>query len=176
MKARQHLLIVGSLFLSLAAAGCGYRHGFDMPEGAKGVKTVAIDLFKNKTLYMDLETEFGLALEREINSRTDLKIVPRDRADAVISGSIDSYSRVVERKSRQDEVARQLIRVGASYQFKRLPSNGELEHVIRERKGIEWSEPNELALETEAQSRHRALDRLAREVVNDIFEPWKEEP
>jgi hypothetical protein len=85
---------------ALACAGCsGYAHYFPMPEG---VRTVAITIFKNKTLYTNIEFEFTQALQREICAKTPLTIAPRGEADAVVAGSVDDYDKVVLREADTD--------------------------------------------------------------------------
>ncbi len=154
--------------------GCGYTHGFKMPAGAEDVKTVAIDVFKNKTLYMDLETEFALALQREISGRTNLKVVDRGQADSLITGAMESYRKTVLREFRNDEVSRYGVVIGVSYRFIRLPAQGKPERVISYADRREWSVEFEVdSTITEADARARAVRRLAREVVNHIFEPWE---
>jgi len=58
-------LVLAAAAAAFALPGCrGYTHGFPMPPGAEDVKTIAVDIFKNKTLYSDIEFEFTHALQR----------------------------------------------------------------------------------------------------------------
>ena len=165
--------------LTLAAAalsvpGCwGYTHGFSLPPGAEGVKTVAINIFTNKTLYTDVEFEFTQALQREVSAKTPLEIASRGNADSVITGAILSYKRVVLREFENEAVARYSIVLTVSYEFKRLPVEGEPEKIIRSSKKLERSAEYEVMSHlTEADARAEAVRKIARKVVSHIFETW----
>lgn len=160
--------------VALCLPGCpGYTHGFALPPGAEEMKTVAIDIFTNRTLYTDLEFEFTQALQREVSAKTTLKIASRDNADAVITGAILSYTKKVLRESRDDEVSRYSIVVTVSYEFKSLPGAGEAEKVIRSSKKLVRSAEYEVMTHhTEADARAEAVRKIARKVVSHIFETW----
>ncbi len=174
MKTKQQQLTLILLAATLISAGCnGYTHGFSMPPGAENVKTVAIEIFKNKTLYQDIEFEFTSALQNEICAKTHLTIAPRGEADAVITGAIESYHKEILRSSGTDEVRRYAVVLTVSYQFTRLPARGEPARVISSSDKIERSEEYEVMSNiTETTTRARAIRRIAREVVSHIFEKW----
>lgn len=155
-------------------AGCtGYSHRFPMPPGAENVKTVAIHIFKNKTLYTDVEFEFTTAFQREICAKTPLTIAPRGTADSVITGSVDAYEKVVLREFETDEVARYSIVLTVSYEFQRLPAEGEPEEVITSARRLRRSAEYEVRSNiTEADARAEAVRKIARDVVSHMFEKW----
>ncbi|MFW6107598.1 MAG: LptE family protein [bacterium] len=172
MKAFRNVLWL--LLAAAAAGGCaGYTHGFRLPPGAEGVETVAIDLFKNKTLYTDLENEFALALQREIEAKTPLRVASRGSADAVMTGSIDDYDRVVLREFETDQVSRYRIVLTVSYVFERLPSGGAASRVIQSEDGLRRSAEYEVrSADTEADARAEAVRKTARKLVSHVFETW----
>ena len=159
---------------AIALPGCpGYTRGFAMPPGAEGVKTVAVDIFKNKTLYTDIEFEFTRALQREICAKTPLKIARRGNADAVVYGAIESYTKAVLRESISDEVAKYSIALTVSYEFRRLPSDGKPEKVISSSEKLKRSAEYEVMSHlTEADARAEAVRKIARKVVSHMFEKW----
>jgi len=168
-------LIVGFVIVAVAALhGCrGYTHRFAMPRGAEDVRTVAVEIFKNKTLYTDVEFEFTDALRKEIAAKTSLKIAPRNKADAVVTGSIESYRRLVLREFETDEVARYSIVLVVSYKFIRLPSRGERPLVVRSSRSLSRSAEYEVQSRfREPEARAEALRKVARKVVSHIFETW----
>ena len=169
--------LAGILFVLAAAAalgGCrGYTHGFALPPGAEGIETVAVEIFRNKTLYTDLEFEFTQALQREICAKTPLVVASRGEADAVVTGAIESYRRVVLREFESDDVARYSIVVTVSYEFRRLPADGRAEQVVRSAKKLERSAEYEVMSHlTEADARAEAVRKIARKVVSHMFETW----
>jgi len=164
---------------ALAAAlavltGCqGYSYRFAMPPGAENVKTVAIHIFKNRTLYTDVEFEFTAALQREICAKTPLTIASRGTAGSVITGSVDVYERVVLREFETDDVARYSIVLTVSYEFRRLPAEGEPEKLISSAKGLRRSAEYEVRSSiTEADARAEAVRKIARDVVSHMLEKW----
>lgn len=163
------------LAATLALAGCqGYTHDYATPLGAEDVKTVAIHMFKNKTLYTGIEFEFTAALQHEISAKTKLTVADRGDADSEITGSIDAYERVVLRKSRiTDNVTRYSIVLTASYEFTRLPKDGRPTQLISSGKKVQRSVEYEvLSNTTEADARAEAVRKLARKFVATIFETW----
>lgn len=80
-----------ALALALAAlAGCGYQAGLLVPERAH---TVGIQVFDNVTLLRNLEVEVTDGLARSVASLVPLALVPPDRADVVIRGTVAEYRR-----------------------------------------------------------------------------------
>ena len=168
-----------SVAAAVAAAGCalqgcrGYAHSFPMPPGAEGVRTVAIEIFKNRTLYTDIEFEFTHALQREICAKTPLKIATRATAGAVVTGAIEAYNRKVLREFETDDVARYSIVLTVSYEFTRLPSEGEPAKVVSSSKSLKRSAEYEVMSNiTEADARAEAVRKIARKVVSHMFEKW----
>jgi hypothetical protein len=158
----------------VATCGChGYRHGFGMPPGAEGVRTVAVDIFKNRTTYIDVDFEFAAALQREISAKTPLRIAHRGRADAVLTGSILSYEKKVLRENRADNVTRYSVVLAVSYSLTRLPTDGRPRKEIASAKSLKRAAEFEVtSTATERDARAEAVRKLARQVVSHIFEQW----
>ena len=167
-------LFAAALVAALVLPGCrGYSHRFALPAGAEGIETVAIEIFKNRTLYTDLEFEFAAALQREICAKTSLRIAERRNADAVVTGTIESYDKVVLREFESDDVARYSIVMTVSYTFTRLPSDGGEPRIVSAAEGLGRSAEYEVASNrTEADARQEAVRKLARKLVSHIFETW----
>jgi len=159
---------------ALCATGCpGYIHHFALPPGAENARTIAIDIFKNKTLYQDIDFQLTAALEREISAVTPLRIASHASADLLLRGAVESYDKVVLRKNKFNEVSRYSIVITASYELIRQPADGQPEKVISSAKKVSWSIEFEVqSTITEADARARAVRRVAREVISRAFEPW----
>lgn len=162
------------LLAVIAAQGCaGYSRYFPMPPGAENVRTVAITIFRNKTLYTDLEHQFMVALQREICARTRLTIADKDAADALMTGSIESYTKEVRREDEADAVSRYAVTVTVTCKFSTLSSGGERAKVISPSKRATGSAEYEVQTNiTEAHARAEAVRKAARNAVSLIFEPW----
>ena len=74
----------------VTVAGCGYRLSGAKADLPEGIKTVAVPPFENRTLEPDLGVVMAEAMQREILRRGMVKIAPSDKADAVLTGRIDS--------------------------------------------------------------------------------------
>ncbi len=159
---------------AVALSGCaGYSHYFALPPGAEGIQTLAIEIFKNKTLYTDIEFEFTSALQREVCAKTPLRIAPRATADALLSGAIESYDREVLRESDADQVTRYSVIVTVSYRFEQLVPGEEKPKLVSEAKGLSRSADYEVRSNlSEADARAEAVRKVARKVVSHIFETW----
>lgn len=164
---------LGMLVVLACAFGCGctgYVHGFPPPPG---VTKVAIEIFKNKTLYTDVEFEFTEALQHELSAKTPLEIVSRDEADAVVRGAILDYRRTILRESRKDEVEEYAIVLVVSYELVRLPTQGEPEQVIASAKELRRSGTVLVrSAFDESKVREEVFRRLAGKVVSHMFEKW----
>ena len=167
-------LLTAVSIAALGLGGCaGYSHRFALPPEAEGARTIAIELFKNKTLYPDVEFEFASALQRDVCAKTPLAIASRGDADLVVTGSIDDYDRVVLREFESDDVARYSIVLSVSYTLTRLPSHGARERVVSSGEGLSRSAEYEvLSNQTESDARAEAVRKIARKVVSHMFETW----
>lgn len=83
------------LFLTLLLLlfqGCGYHlRGFGDTLPAE-VKTIAIIPFDNKTFEADIGTLLESSLAGEFSKVRRLNVVPEDRADTILTGSITSFT------------------------------------------------------------------------------------
>jgi hypothetical protein len=151
----------------LLCVGCGYSAHFKMPEG---VDSVAIEVFRNRTLYREVDFEFTNALRREISAKTPLKIEAADQADALFTGEILDYRRYVLREDRNDVPTEFRVVIDVSYQVKDLKTG----KVIAENKRMRRGEDYQLRRgQVEPEARAEAIRRLARNVVQDAFHRWE---
>ena len=74
----------------LALAGCGYHLKGTGLMAPPGVSTVFISVLENRTSESGIETVFARDLAYEFTRSHVLKVVNKDRADTILSGSITS--------------------------------------------------------------------------------------
>ena len=86
----------------LACAGCaGYStESLIDPK----YKTVYVQTFDNRSFYRGFEQSLTRELINKINSRTTLRIAPKDRADTIITGLISSFQQYVLTEDANDNV------------------------------------------------------------------------
>jgi outer membrane lipopolysaccharide assembly protein LptE/RlpB len=99
------LLLVASLLLMLPV-GCGYRLQGRNAELPGGVKTLYVELLANETYKPFLENEVTNAVVERFSRNPRVQIVEdRNRADAILSGTITSYGRRALSYDQDDDIA-----------------------------------------------------------------------
>lgn len=78
-------LLLAALFL----AGCGYSTRGSLPDH---IKTVAVPVFKNRTLEPGVETAITSGVVNAFSSGGRVRVVSADQADAVLDGEVVGYS------------------------------------------------------------------------------------
>lgn len=91
--ASRNCYIISALLASilLAGSGCGYKlvgSGQGLPEN---IKQVFIPIFINKTGEPQIEREITRTVRQEFMTDGRVKIGPRNKADAIMTGEIQSY-------------------------------------------------------------------------------------
>src|SRR3989442_4293211 len=82
------------------AAGCaGYHVG---PVSNAGYKSVAVPMFKNKTLIPQLEAQVTNGIIKRLQTDGTLRVESTEDADVVLVGEIVRYRREELRSSRND--------------------------------------------------------------------------
>src|SRR5207237_320144 len=101
-------------FLSLVCiwlCGCGYSHVGDEPAAngwyqwrslyREDVRTVAVPIFKNKTLWRTVEFSLSKAIVNQLEMRTPYKVIAREKADTILEGEVVNVeTQTVSRDSR----------------------------------------------------------------------------
>ncbi|HUI07595.1 MAG TPA: LptE family protein [Verrucomicrobiae bacterium] len=94
------------LLTALFAAGCaGYHVG---PVAQRNFRTIAVPMFRNRTLRPQLEAQITNAIIKGLQQDGSLRIEPEANADVVLDGKIVDYRRTALRSQRSDtEVPRE---------------------------------------------------------------------
>lgn len=82
-------------------ASCGYSAG---PLTRSTDRRIHLPIFVNQTFYRDLEIGLTQQVEKELASRPGISIVPSERADIVLAGTIVDFSQHVLSEDPQDRV------------------------------------------------------------------------
>jgi len=80
---------LGLLLAAVLLAGCGYSTRGSLPDH---IKTVAVPIFKNRTLEPGVESAITSGVVNAFSSGGRVKVVPLDEADAILEGEVVSYS------------------------------------------------------------------------------------
>lgn len=81
-----------ALVVFVAAAGCGYHFEGMALMAPESVSTIAITVLENRTSESGIETVFTSDITYEFTRSKVLRVVGKDTADAVLSGTIMSLS------------------------------------------------------------------------------------
>ena len=88
--------------LAVLAAACGYSTG---PLTRHGSQQVYVPMFQNQTFWRDFEVGLTREVEKELAARPGISIVPPERADIVLNGTIvDFEQHVLTESSETDAV------------------------------------------------------------------------
>ena len=171
--------VKGSFVFFLSAlffvSGCGYTQKAVLPQG---VKTIYVETVKNKipleSVYAyvpGLEMMATNAIIRRLERDGNLRVVKQEEADAVLQCDLISFDQEGVRFSSLERVEEYRLFVVVAMKL----LDAKTKHVI-------WEEPNfsgdseyfvssvrSVAREEAAQ---RAVDRLARNVVDRVVEDW----
>ena len=80
---------LGLILAAVVLAGCGYGTKGTLPEH---IKTVAVPIFKNRTLEPGVESAITSGVVNAFSSGGRVKVVPIDQADAILQGEVVAYS------------------------------------------------------------------------------------
>jgi hypothetical protein len=80
---------LGLVLAALLLAGCGYSTGGSLPDH---IKTVAVPVFKNRTLEPGVESAITSGVVNAFSSGGRVRVVPTDQADAILEGEVVGYS------------------------------------------------------------------------------------
>lgn len=163
------LPIQGIVFL--VVSGCGV-YTFN-PQGQSNIKSINIERFENKT------TEYGLA-----DQMTDLvidafiidgnlKVVPRENADAVLSGVLTRYERRPYKYDQNDQVASYEIVMDFDITLKEPKTETEIWREKMTQRGVYNVAAGETGeVETEADGQQKAIKLLVEAIINKTTKGW----
>ena len=146
----------------LLLPACGYTTRSTFPEQ---YATVAVPIFENRTFLRGLERDVTEALIKEIENSTPYKVVPRDRAQTVLEGTITGVDQDRMIRSRTGGVPlQQELTITVSFTW----SDERTGDVLRGRRGFEsvgqYLPPRPVGEFLQA-GQHEAAQRMAQDIV-----------
>ena len=165
----------GILFFLLLIQGCGYTHQATLPQN---IKTIYVDTVKNKiptentyAYQPGLEIDITNAVIKGLQRDGNLKVVPREQADAVLQADLIGFEHEGLRFSSLESVEEYrlyivlnvVLKDNKTQQIIWQESNfsGDAEYVVTPVRSLGRQEAAE-----------RAVSRLAKNVVDRIVEDW----
>jgi lipopolysaccharide assembly LptE-like protein len=167
---------ISKLFLCFSLgcfAGCaGYTLGPIPPTYMKGIKRVAVPIFRNITVTPDIEAIATTTVIKQIQEDGTYEVTGVDQADAVVNGVIESVERTKARSLQGNVLASAEfnLRVDISFRIER-PYSGTL-MASRTIEGVtSFFVGNDIATQ-ERQAVPLAIHDLAVQFVSFLSEGW----
>lgn len=158
-------VVISCCLLALTIFGCGV-YSFN-PKGKSSIKTIAIEPFENKT------SEFGFT-DRLTEIVTDafikdgnLKVVPASNADAVLVGTLLSYSRAPLQFDTTDQVSQYKVRLEFEIILRNPQDQAE---ILNDRFTQEAA--YDAVEETEEDGQRKAGEKLVAAILNRTTKSW----
>jgi len=161
---------LGALCCALLAGCMGYRVG---PVLHADYKSVAVPMFKNRTLRPQLEAQITNAIIKALQADGTLRIESTDDADVVVTGAIVDHERIELRSARTDtDVARE-YRIAITAEIEaRNRRTGQMVVKSTRIKGQADTFIGSDLQSSELQALPLVADDLARQVVSLLVESW----
>ena len=160
------------LAVLVLVGGCGYKFtgGGDLP---KGVQTIFVDLFENKSREVDVETQLANDLTNEFILKRKSALVSENKADAILTGKIVSVDTITISQTKQGSSVERRVRMVLN--VKLLNRQGE---TIWSRIGVQDHEEylvGESSSETNANLQDALIilsERMAEKIYNMLTEDF----
>ena len=164
---RRFGVLIGSLAV-LSANGCLYHFaGGGLPPN---IRTMSIATFDNQTPSPDLPKELYDEMRAKLQSKLGVRDAPRERADALVHGSITGYEPDVpvgfSADPRQSLTSQRRLQVTIAVEIVDR-SNG---HVLFQSKSLR--EEADYAERAEVEGRRRAIEKLVQKIVEGVQSNW----
>jgi hypothetical protein len=166
------LVVLGGLL----TAGCGYGSSAkeDQYRWAsvyrQDVQTIAVPIFHNTTFTRGIEMDLTKAVIQQIETATPYKVLPRERADAVIEGEIVNAGLSTLSSDTNSAIPQeQILSLSVNFVFKDLRTG----QVFADRRNFEQTATHYPTLgEGQFVSRQQAVERLAVAIVQELQADW----
>ncbi len=147
------------------ALGCGV-YTFN-GRGKSSIKTIAIDPFENQTNQFGLTDRLTqIIVEAFINDGT-IKVVPKEMADAVLTGQLTRYERVPSKFDLSDRVEEYKVLMDFQVVLKNAKDQSDLWKEQMNQEGIYKADK-----ETEEDGQKAAGKRLVEAILNKTTVSW----
>ena len=111
---------LGLVLAALLLGGCGYSTRGNLPDH---IKTVAVPIFKNRTLEPGVESALTSGVVNAFSSGGRVRVVPLDEADAILEGEVVGFSLAGLAFDRNANVQAYRLRVVLNLEFRDVKRN-----------------------------------------------------
>ena len=158
----------------LITFGCNYTAGLQLPDDAR---TIGVDVYGNNSNLRNLGAELTGEITRAISDLVHLPLVPPEKADYVIQGTVLGYTRSNGARDNKNRQLQTSIQISIRSSLVNRRTKKVLRSTVTalgtglviERGIIADDTPQEIA------GRDRAIENLATRIVLDLFLPRSSE-
>ena len=111
---------LGLVLAALLLGGCGYSTRGNLPDH---IKTVAVPIFKNRTLEPGVESALTSGVVNAFSSGGRVRVVPLGEADAILEGEVVGFSLAGLAFDRNANVQAYRLRVVLNVEFRDVKRN-----------------------------------------------------
>ena len=159
------LIIALATGLLLLAAGCGV-YTFN-PKGKSDISTIAVEPFDNQTQEYGLTDRLTEVIIDAFIADGNMKVVPLDDAQAVLTGTLLSYERAVETFDENDQVEQYKVIMDFEIALKNPKDQSEIWKERLTQQGV-YSASDQ----TEEDGQQIAGERLVEAIINKTTKSW----
>jgi outer membrane lipopolysaccharide assembly protein LptE/RlpB len=145
--------------------GCGV-YSFS-GSGLTGIRSVAVPQFENRTVEYGIQEDLTAAVIDQLIADNTLKVVALADADAVLRGEIIDYKRVAYTYDKSDNVQEYKVNITVSFALEKKDGK-----VVLNRNGLLDYGIYSASDESEIEGKARAVDKLARDIVDETTKSW----
>ena len=160
------MFVSAAAIMMLFVMSCGV-YTFS-PSALGNIKSLAIPLFENQTTESGLREDLTDRLSQAFVDDNTLRVVPESRADAIIRGSVNSYSREAYTYNEAEVVSEYIVRIGINVDFVEKKSG----EVIWEEKNMSNWGTYDSAMQEEDDGKEMAIGKLVEDILNKTVKGW----
>jgi len=153
-----------SLLALVGLGACSWHSGLTAPPD---IGSVGLEIFENRTLERDLEPRLAEALSVSLGNLVAVPLVRPSRADAVVRGVVEDYSR----RRGVRTIDNELQETGVQVVITATLVNRNTGTVLASAEHKLWSNYGLADSEADRRAADRALTNLADRLILDLFRP-----
>lgn len=164
---RTHLPVCALVIALSSVGGCGYKAGGPY---RTDVHTVCVEMVGSREFRRDMEFQLTEALKKRIGTNTPYKLAPREKADTILTAELLEERQTAfapDYRSRQPR--EKTLTLAVKLLWKDVRTGRILVDQPVELQAVDYLTPTG---ETEKFAQEKAVDALARQIVEKMYEDW----
>ncbi|MBK7091632.1 MAG: hypothetical protein IPH59_07920 [bacterium] len=151
--------------IALLCAGCGVYSFSSSSLG--GVKSIAVPTFENQSLEYGIQEDLTREIINRLIQDNTLKVVAAADADAILRGEVIKYERNAYTYDKSDNVSEYRVNIYVNFVMERKGGKA-----LAERTNVLGFGVYSASTQTEDEGKLQAIDKLARDIVDELTKSW----